>query len=94
LLAVLPQAPSRLRPDRWPERAEAARNKVLDRLAEYRIWSAEQVAEIRQEPVWLPPRQMPQMAPLLAGDYCRSVPATRLSPRSILHCSANWKAWR
>jgi len=24
------------------------------------------VAEIRQEPVWLPPRQMPQMAPLLA----------------------------
>ncbi|MEN4745230.1 peptidoglycan glycosyltransferase PbpC [Pantoea agglomerans] len=66
LLAVLPQAPSRLRPDRWPERAEAARNKVLDRLAEYRIWSAEQVAEIRQEPVWLPPRQMPQMAPLLA----------------------------
>ena len=39
---------------------------MLDRLAEYRIWSAEQVAEIRQEPVWLPPRQMPQMAPLLA----------------------------
>lgn len=33
LLAVLPQAPSRLRPDRWPARAEAARNKVLDRMA-------------------------------------------------------------
>ena len=66
LLAVLPQAPSRLRPDRWPARAEAARNKVLDRLAQYRVWSPQQVAEIRQEPVWLPPRQMPQMAPLLA----------------------------
>lgn len=66
LLAVLPQSPSRLRPDRWPERAEAARNKVLDRLAQYHVWSARQVAEIRQEPVWLPPRQMPQMAPLLA----------------------------
>ena len=25
LLAVLPQAPSRLRPDRWPERARGAR---------------------------------------------------------------------
>ncbi|HCR5768240.1 TPA: hypothetical protein OO286_002821, partial [Shigella flexneri] len=25
MLAVLPQVPSRLRPDRWPERAEAAR---------------------------------------------------------------------
>lgn len=33
LLAVLPQAPSRLRPDRWPDRAEAARNKVLERMA-------------------------------------------------------------
>ena len=29
LLAVLPQAPSRLRPDRHPERARAARDKVL-----------------------------------------------------------------
>ncbi len=28
LLAVLPQAPSRLRPDRWSERAQAARDKV------------------------------------------------------------------
>ncbi len=37
LLAVLPQAPSRLRPDRWPQRAEAARNKVLDRLAQYQV---------------------------------------------------------
>ncbi|ORM62955.1 penicillin-binding protein 1C [Pantoea rodasii] len=66
LLAVLPQAPSRLRPDRWPQRAEAARNKVLDRLAEYQVWSAQDVADIKQEAVWLPPRQVPQMAPLLA----------------------------
>ncbi|HAU5562904.1 TPA: penicillin-binding protein 1C [Serratia fonticola] len=66
LLSVLPQAPSRLRPDRWPQRAEVARNKVLDRLAEYQVWSAQDVAEIKQEAVWLPPRQVPQMAPLLA----------------------------
>jgi len=66
LLAVLPQAPSRLRPDRWPQRAEAARNKVLDRLAWYQVWPAQRIAEIRQEPVWLPPRRMPQHAPLLA----------------------------
>lgn len=66
LLTVLPQAPSRLRPDRWPQRAEKARNKVLDRLAEYHVWTPKEVAEIRQEAVWLPPRQMPQMAPLLA----------------------------
>lgn len=35
LLAVLPQAPSRLRPDRYPLRAKQARDKVLDRLLEY-----------------------------------------------------------
>lgn len=32
LLAVLPQAPSRLRPDRYPQAAQQARDKVLDRL--------------------------------------------------------------
>ncbi|MDR0805657.1 MAG: peptidoglycan glycosyltransferase PbpC [Enterobacteriaceae bacterium] len=66
LLAVLPQAPSRLRPDRYPERAQAARDKVLDRLAEYGIWDLSQVNEIKQETVWLAKRQSPQLAPLLA----------------------------
>lgn len=65
LLAVLPQAPSRLRPDRYPERAQAARNKVLDRLALYHVWPQHQVNEIRQEAIWLAPRQVPQLAPLL-----------------------------
>ncbi|MCZ4673443.1 peptidoglycan glycosyltransferase PbpC [Citrobacter sedlakii] len=66
LLAVLPQAPSRLRPDRWPERAEAARNKVLARMATQGVWSPKQVQESREEPVWLAPRQMPQLAPLFS----------------------------
>lgn len=66
MLAVLPQAPSRLRPDRWPERAEAARNKVLERMAEQGVWSRKQVKESREEPIWLAPRQMPQLAPLFS----------------------------
>ncbi len=66
LLAVLPQAPSRLRPDRWPQRAQAARDKVLERMVSQKVWSATQVAESREEPVWLAPRQMPQLAPLFA----------------------------
>lgn len=66
LLAVLPQAPSRLRPDRWPERAQAARNKVLDRMRAQQVWSAALVKEAKEEPVWLFPRQMPQLAPLFA----------------------------
>ncbi|NIF21004.1 peptidoglycan glycosyltransferase PbpC [Candidatus Pantoea multigeneris] len=78
LLAVLPQAPSRLRPDRWPERAQAARDKVLDRLAQYHVWSAQEVAEVRQEPVWLPPRQIPQMAPLLARRLLAQSPDNKI----------------
>ncbi|RKQ40649.1 peptidoglycan glycosyltransferase PbpC [Enterobacter sp. R1(2018)] len=66
LLAVLPQAPSRLRPDRWPQRAEIARNKVLRRMAEQGVWATQQVSESLEEPVWLAPRQMPQLAPLFS----------------------------
>jgi len=79
LLAVLPQAPSRLRPDRWPQRAEAARNKVLERLAHYQVWSAQDVADIKQEPVWLPPRQMPQLAPLLARRLLSLSPDNKIT---------------
>lgn len=66
LLAVLPQAPSRLRPDRHPLRARQARDKVLERLAEYHIWPAQRIAEAREEPLLLAPRQEPALAPLLA----------------------------
>ncbi|MGL5952273.1 MAG: transglycosylase domain-containing protein, partial [Providencia rustigianii] len=66
LFAVLPQAPSRLRPDRYPERAQAARDKVLDRLAEFKVWTPEKVVEVKQEQIWLAPRKNPHLAPLLA----------------------------
>lgn len=66
LLAVLPQAPSRLRPDRHPQRAQAARDKVLQRLRQFGVWPAQAVDEALQEPVLLAPREQPQLAPLLA----------------------------
>ena len=66
LLAVLPQAPSRLRPDRHPQRAQVARDKVLRRLAEYRVWPQTAVSETLQEPLLLAPRLEPSLAPLLA----------------------------
>ena len=66
LLAVLPQAPSRLRPARWPQRAQAARDKVLSRMQTRGVWPARAVKEAKEEPVWLFPRQMPQLAPLFA----------------------------
>ena len=66
LLAVLPQAPSRLRPDRWPQRAQAARDKVLTRMVSQGVWPEQAVKEAMEEPVWLFPRQMPQLAPLFS----------------------------
>ena len=66
LLAVLPQAPSRLRPDRHPQRAQAARDKVLRRLAEFHVWPQSAVDEALEEPLLLAPRLEPSLAPLLA----------------------------
>lgn len=98
LLAVLPQAPSRLRPDRWPGRAEAARNKVLARMENQGVWSAKQVRESREEPVWLAPRQMPQLAPLFSrmmlGKSREDKIVTTLDAalqRQLEELAMNWK---
>ena len=66
LFAVLPQAPSRLRPDRHPHAAQAARDKVLRRLAQFQVWAPTQLREALEEPVLLAPRREPSLAPLLA----------------------------
>lgn len=77
LLAVLPQAPSRLRPDRHPERARAARDKVLQRLAASGTWSAPIVAAARQEPVVARTLDVPLAAPLLAARLHAEAPGER-----------------
>ena len=64
LLAVLPQSPSRLRPDRYPERAREARDKVLERLVPQ--WGEAVVADARQEPVIAQAVREPLLAPLFA----------------------------
>ncbi len=66
LLAVLPQAPSRLRPDRHPDAARAARDKVLARMAALGAWTPAQVDDARIEPVVARRLQPPMSAPLLA----------------------------
>src|SRR5690606_11759616 len=50
LLAVLPQAPTRLRPDREPDAARAARDKGLDRMAALGPWTRAAVEDARIEP--------------------------------------------
>ena len=50
LLAVMPQAPTRYRPDLHSKVAEKARNKLLDRLEKFKIWSEETIAEYLKKP--------------------------------------------
>jgi len=71
LLAVLPQSPSRLRPDRYLERAQAARDKVLGRLQQ---WGPTVLREARQEPVYALSLPVAQYAPLLAERLRRRLP--------------------
>ena len=66
LLAALPQAPSRLRPDRDPAAAQAARDKVLLRLQDLGVWDARTVADARLEKVAVQPLRAQWLAPLAA----------------------------
>lgn len=74
LLAVLPQSPSRLRPDRHPDAARNARDKVLQRMADLGIWSKTQVDDARIEPVVARRLQAPLSAALLAERLRRQQP--------------------
>ncbi len=75
LLAVLPQAPSRLRPDRHPDAARAARDKVLGRMAALGAWTAGEVEDALVEPVVARSLQSPMQAALLAERLRRQHPA-------------------
>jgi penicillin-binding protein 1C len=77
LLAVLPQAPSRLRPDREPAAARDARDKVLDRMATLGIWTAAQVHDARIESVVARTLEPPLSAALLAERLRSAKPGER-----------------
>lgn len=83
LLTVLPQAPSRLRPDRNPEAARAARDKVLSRLASQGIWPQSVLAEAAAEPVVARTLRPPLSAALLAERLRRQDPGAALIRTTI-----------
>jgi len=64
MLTVLPQSPSLLRPDRYPLRARAARDKVLNRMTER--WGKEVSEDVLKEAVYGHAVREPLLAPLLA----------------------------
>ncbi|HEV7490210.1 MAG TPA: penicillin-binding protein 1C, partial [Rhodanobacteraceae bacterium] len=77
LLAVLPQSPSRLRPDRNADAARIARDKVLDRMAELGVWSSAEVHDARIESVAARALQPPLSAALLAERLHEEQPDAR-----------------
>lgn len=83
LLAVLPQAPSRNRPDRHPGRARRERDKVLRRMADLGLWPREVVEAAMQEPVAARRLHAPRLAALLAERLRRSHPGQVRVPTLI-----------
>ena len=80
LLSVLPQAPSRFRPDRHPQRATQARNKVLQRLQNFGLISAAQLKDAQLEIVVAQLQAHPMIAPILARRLNKSYPG-----QAIIH---------
>ena len=79
LLVALPQAPERRRPDRHPQAAEAARDRVLARAAALGVIADEDARAALAEPVPQVRRAFPALAPLLAARLARAHPgATRI----------------
>ena len=83
LLVVLPQAPSRLRPDRFPDRARTARDKVLARMGQLGVLTGRQVEEARQEPLPTRLRSLPFLAPHLTDRLRAARPDATLHPTFI-----------
>ncbi len=82
LMVALPQSPTRFRPDKHSQSAQRARDKVLDRMSAFGVWSKEAVAEAKLEPIQGLQIRRPQLAPLLArrlvagGDGQRAIRTT------------------
>ncbi len=87
LLAVLPQSPTRLRPDLHPKAALLARNKVLDRLVAFDVWDAQTVIEAKLEGVAAAHHRIEPHAGLLARRLAKQ------SHQAVIHTTID-RAWQ
>ncbi len=78
LLVALPQAPSRLRPDRAPAAARVARDRVLDVAVARGVLTPDAAVTARREAVAQPRRPWPISAPHLAARLRAERPDARL----------------
>jgi penicillin-binding protein 1C len=83
LLVAIPRSPERLRPDRHPEAARAARDRVLLRAAEAGAISPAALAEAREEKVPHARLTMPFHAPHLARELRDQRPTAQVHRSTI-----------
>ncbi|WP_347267424.1 penicillin-binding protein 1C [Paracoccus sp. (in: a-proteobacteria)] len=83
LLVALPQSPETRRPDRFPQAAKAARDRVLARAAAAGLISDADARAAMAEPVPRRRRAFPALAPLLAQRLLHEHPGAQLIETSI-----------
>ena len=83
LLVALPQSPEVRRPDRAPDAARRARNRVLDRIAAAGIVAHDEIARAEAEPVPNARKAMPTLAPHAADEAIAAAPARNVHRLTI-----------
>ncbi len=74
LLVALPQSPEMRRPDRYPEAAREARDRVLDRVAAAGVVPRDEIAHAKAQPVPHARKELPMLAPHTADKIVSSEP--------------------
>jgi penicillin-binding protein 1C len=83
LLVALPQSPELRRPDRYPNAARAARNRVLDRAAAAGVVPGDEVARAKLAAVPRERKPLPVLAPHAADQVVAAEPDRRIHRLTI-----------
>jgi penicillin-binding protein 1C len=83
LLVALPQSPESRRPDRAPDVARRARDRVLDRAAGAGLFPDDEIALAKREPVPTARKPMPMLAPHAADQALLASPGKSIHRLTI-----------
>jgi penicillin-binding protein 1C len=78
LLVALPQSPEHRRPDRFPDVAKRARDRVLDRIAGDLAFGDAEIAYAKDEPVPISRKSLPLIAPHAADQAVMASPREKV----------------
>src|SRR5262245_56771224 len=93
LLVAIPQSPEARRPDRFPEAARRARDRVLERMRAAGVISQEEMARAKAELVPTARRDFPMLAPHLADAQLEQHPDRTVHRLTLdYHAQANVEA--